>query len=69
MKENICMFFFGCLVFLFAAFLFVSVLQGVVDICRWINYRTEIQQMEVARQKVELEIMKARLEKIKEGKE
>lgn len=53
----------------FLVFCLVGIGQSIVDIGRWVNYRTEVQQIRLEKGRTELETMKARLEKIKGEKE
>lgn len=62
----------GFVLFLAAVFLvfcLVGIGQSIVDIGRWVNYRTEVQQIQLEKERTELETMKVKLEKFMEEKE
>ena len=69
MKERLfeCLAIFGAVVFLIS--LLLGIVSTAVDICRWTGYRCEIKQIQLEKERLELETMKLRIERIKEEKE
>ena len=65
MKEWLVIILSMALALLITVTCFASLCQALVDICRWVNYRTEVQQIRVEKERTELETMKAKLEKLK----